>query len=310
LKRADLNLLNVFYAIMVERSVTRAAQRLAMTQPAVSNALRRLRHLLQDELFIKTPGGIRPTEKALEIWPTVEEALDKILEVTQPLTFRPADTRLTFNIAVTDTLVSRVVPVLATRLAEEAPNSRTNFHPHSDPASTAGLERGVLDCAVGMFPNPPPYLQREGLFSDDYVCVFRRGHPRLSARLSLDQLVDAKHLLVKQSTTQIGIVDAWLNLQGRKRDIVMVVNSAAEAISVICRTDLTTMAPHSYVMQVAHDFPLEVAPLPFEHPRILYKLAWHERTERDPARRWLRTVIRDVVRATCMPTERVVAATG
>jgi DNA-binding transcriptional LysR family regulator len=298
-KRIDLNLLNVFYAVMLERSVTRAAQRLAMSQPAVSNALRRLRHLFQDQLFIKAPGGIRPTEKATMIWPELQDALGKIRAVTLPPEFAPASTRLTFNIAITDTLVSRVIPALATRFVREAPHARPHFHLHSNPGSTAALERGVLDCAVGMFPNPSPELQIEGLFSDEYVCIFRRKHKLLRNPLSLDAFVSAKHVLVKQATWQLGIVDTWLSLLGRQREIVMMVNSCADAIAVVRETDLTAAVPRGYVDNRVLAQRLEIAALPFDNEKILYKLAWHERNARDPAQVWLRQIIREAVIHAC-----------
>lgn len=299
-KRIDLNLLNVFYAIMAERSVTRAAQRLAMSQPAVSNALRRLRHMFQDELFVKAPGGIRPTEKATLIWPDLQEALSKLRAVTMPPEFVPAETRLTFNIAITDTLVSRIIPALAIRFAREAPNARPHFHLHSNPGSTSALERGTLDCAVGMFPNPSAELQIEGLFSDEYVCIFRRGHPTLGNPLSLDAFVAAKHVLVKQATWQIGIIDAWLSLAGQKRDIVMVVNSCADAIAVIVNTDLAAAVPRRFVETTTSARALQIASMPFDNGKILYKLAWHERNTRNPAQVWLRQLMREVIAEVCV----------
>jgi DNA-binding transcriptional LysR family regulator len=308
-KRIDLNLLNVFYAIMAERSVTRAAQRLAMSQPAVSNALRRLRHLFQDELFVKAPGGIRPTEKAVLIWPDLQEALGKIRAVTMPPEFVPAETRLTFNIAVTDTLVSRVIPALAIRFAREAPNAKPHFHLHSNPGSTSALERGTLDCAVGMFPNPSVELQIEGLFSDEHVCIFRRGHPTLGIPLTLDAFVAARHVLVKQAIWQIGIIDAWLSLAGQKREIVMVVNSCADAIAVVESTDLAAAVPRRFVETTASGRRLQIAPMPFDNGKILYKLAWHDRNTGNPAQVWLRQMMREIVAEICTgaPAEPVSA---
>jgi len=297
-KRVDLNLMNVFYAVMAEGSVTRAAQRLSMTQPAVSNSLRRLRHLLRDELFIKVPGGIRPTDKALQIWPELQLALDQIRALALPPDFSPAMASLTFNVAITDTLISRVVPALSARFIALAPLSKLHFHLHSNPGSMSALERGGLDCAVGMFPTVDAELQMEGILADDYVCTFRRGHPTLKVPLSLSTFVGARHVLVKQATWQIGIVDTWLNLEAERREIVLVVNSSAEAIEVVRNTDLVAAVPERFALSLPHD-DLEIARLPFQHEKILYKLAWHRRTDRDPARSWLRKLVRDVVAETC-----------
>ncbi|MDX3810471.1 LysR family transcriptional regulator [Bosea thiooxidans] len=298
-KRIDLNLMNVLYAVMAEGSVTRAAQRLSMSQPAVSNALRRLRYLLKDELFIKVPGGIRPTEKALEIWPELQSALDRLRAIALPPEFEPARSTLTFNVAITDTLTSRVVPALASRFVREAPLAKLHFHLHSNPGSVTALERGAIDCAVGMFPTAESGLQLEGVLADDYICIFRRGHPDLSNPLTLQQFVAASHVLVKQATWQIGIVDNWLNLAAERRNIVLVVNTSAEAVEVVGDSDLAAAVPKGFAQSLPNLGALELAALPFWHEQILYKMAWHQRTDRDAARAWLRSLMRQTIAQTC-----------
>jgi DNA-binding transcriptional LysR family regulator len=298
-KRVDLNLMNVLYAVMAEGSVTRAARRLSMSQPAVSNSLRRLRYLLKDELFIKIPGGIRPTQKATEIWPNLQSALDQLRAIAVPPNFVPAKTNLTFGIAITDTLISRVVPALAARFVQEAPLAKLHFHLHSNPVSISALESGSIDCAVGMFPIAAADLQVDGILVDDYICVFRKKHQSLSNPLSFAEFVAAKHVLVKQATWQPGIVDTWLTVVGQRRNIVLVVNTAADAIEVVRRTDLVAIVPRQFILSIREIGNLVVADLPFEHEKILYKLAWHDRTDRDAARVWLRSIVRETVVKTC-----------
>ncbi|MBD8688366.1 MULTISPECIES: LysR family transcriptional regulator [unclassified Rhizobium] len=292
-KRIDLNLMNVLYAVLAEGSVTRAANRLSLTQPAVSNALGRLRHIMQDELFIKVPGGIEPTAKALEIWPDLQAAMDKIREIAVPQAFSPAQTSLTFNVALTETLISRILPDFTARFLKEAPQAKLHFHVHSNPSSINGLERGVLDCAVGMFPTLDAELAVEPLFTDQYVCIFRHDHPDLVAPVSKEAFLGAKHVLVKQATGQMGIVDKWLEQTGGARDISLVVNKAEEAIEIVRRSDLAAAVPLSFVQSYRNGQDLTVSPLPFVTHDIIYKMAWHKRTERDPARSWLRRVLRE-----------------
>ncbi|WP_192886685.1 LysR family transcriptional regulator [Agrobacterium sp. LAD9] len=298
--RIDLNLMNVLYTVLAEGSVTRAAQRLSMSQPAVSNALGRLRYIMKDELFIKVSGGFRPTERALEIWPDLQQAMEQIRAIALPLEFQASQTNLTFNVAITDTLVSRVASALAVRFVEEAPFAKLQFHLHSNPTSIDALQRGGLDCAVGMFPNVEADLQLEGVFSDRYVCVFRRGHGSLTTPLSLKAFIDAEHILVKQATRQLGIVDNWLSLKGYKRTVRLVVNRAEEAISIVRETDLVAAVPFSFAQSTLGAKTLEIADLPFEHEKILYKLAWHRRSYRDPARSWLRSLVRETIINTCV----------
>jgi len=297
--RIDLNLMNVLYTVLAEGSVTRAAQRLSMSQPAVSNALSRLRYIMKDELFIKVSGGFSPTERAHEIWPDLQQAMEQIRSIALPLDFQASQTNLTFNVAITDTLVSRVGPALAVRFTEEAPLAKLQFHLHSNPTSIDALQRGGLDCAVGMFPNVEADLQLEGVFSDRYVCVFRRGHGSLSVPVCLETFIDAEHILVKQATRQAGIIDNWLSLMGYKRNIKIVVNRAEEAINIARETDLVAAVPLSFAQSTPGVEALEIGDLPFELEKILYKLAWHRRSYRDPARSWLRALIRDIINRTC-----------
>ncbi|NKM88136.1 hypothetical protein GFL54_28410 [Rhizobium laguerreae] len=210
-----------------------------------------------------------------------------------------SQTNHTFNVAITDTLVSRVGPALAVRFAEEAPRAKLQFHLHSNPTSIDALQRGGLDCAVGMFPNVEADLQLEGVFSDRYICVFRRGHGSLSIPVSLDTFIDAEHILVKQATRQAGIIDNWLSLKGYKRNIKIVVNRAEEAINIARETDLIAAVPLSFAQSTPRVGAPEIGDLPFEQEKILYKLAWHRRSYRDPARSWLRALIRDIINRTC-----------
>ncbi|MGV4797093.1 LysR substrate-binding domain-containing protein [Rhizobium sp. F40D2] len=198
---------------------------------------------MKDELFIKVSGGFCPTERALEIWPDLQQAMEQIRAIALPFDFQASQTNLTFNVAIMDTLVSRVAPALAVRFAEEAPFAKLQFHLHSNPTSIDALQRGGLDCAAGMFPNVEADLQLEGVFSDRYVCVFRRGHGSLSIPVSLEAFIDAEHILVKQATRQAGIIDNWLSLKGYKRNVKLIVNRAEEAINIASETDLIAAVP-------------------------------------------------------------------
>ena len=294
-QRVDFNLLNVFYAVMMERSVTRAAHRLCMTQPAVSNALQRLRLVFQDELFTKVRDGVQPTERALMIWRRLEGAIETIRAVTLPEEFDPDATQMTFNLAVTDTLVQRVVPPLGERFVHEAPHGKIHFHRHSEPGSRQELERGTLDCAIGMFPSPVEGIRYEPLFADEYVCIMRRGHPAANAPVTLDSFMAARHVLVRMTPSWTGIVDAWLAMIDRQRDVVVVVNSATDAITMVLETDLFVALPRLFVEGDPRRDQLFQAPLPFATEKIIYKLAYHERTARDPAAIWMRKLVSDVV---------------
>jgi len=296
-RRIDLNLLLIFSAVMQERNVSRAAERLAMTQPAVSNALNRLRDLLRDEVFTRVAGGVKPTQKALDLWPAISEALDRITSSISPLGFDPAITVATFRFAVTDSLTPSLVPRLAILFAECAPRAQLQFHHHSNLTSTNDLMSGDLDCAVGMFPRLPSGLNASALMTDDYVCVMRADHPLAAAPLTLETFVSAVHVLMKPSGSGAGAVDNWLGFHGMTRRIAAVVTHFAEALQIVERTDLLSCMPKKYVeAEITAESRVVVAALPFETERILYKLAWHERNEHIPEQIWFRTMIEGLFR--------------
>ena len=292
--RMDLNLIEIFHAVMAERSVTRAARRLNLTQPAVSNALARLRQLLRDDLFTKVRDGVRPTERAIAMWPDIHEAIDKIRTVIGPPEFEPSTSQEIFNVAVTDALRYSLVPSLALDFAQQAPHAKLHMYPHTDSRSIPELEAGRLDCAIGMFPQLPPGLRAESLFADNFVCALRKGHPLLCSRLTLKALASARHVLVKTSGAGQGLVDSWLNLKGLTRHIVFVVGHFEDALEIVRQTDLLTAIPVrlTWMAQVAN---CQTAKLPFDSERILYKMLWHERSDRSAGQMWLRAAIKGLV---------------
>lgn len=294
-RRVDLNLLHIFRALMEERNVSRAAGRLSMTQPAVSNALNRLRDLLKDELFTRVVGGMKPTQRALNLWPSVKEALDVLNSSVLQIEFDPATTTSTFRFAVTDSLTPSMVPRLSVMFAATAPNAQLQFHHHSNLTSTNGLMAGELDCAVGMFPRLPSGLQAHALLTDDYVCVMRCGHPLANHPLSIDEFAHAVHVLMKPSGTGTGAVDNWLGFHQRARRIAVVVNHFHEALEIVSRTDLLSCMPRKYVEETLPDQAIAVRDIPFETEKILYKLAWHERTAHAPEQMWFRSLISNLL---------------
>ncbi|MBR0827737.1 LysR family transcriptional regulator [Bradyrhizobium manausense] len=295
--RFDLNLAAVLEAIMMERNVTRAAAALGMSQPAVSNALRRARALAGDRLFLKVAAGMQPTARMLAIWPELHRSLGMIRASITPHHFDPRTETTTFRLAVTDSLAVEAVSAITMRLRAAAPLSRIAFSIHTNANSLAGVERGTLDCAVGMFPALPRHMHVQGVRTDQYICVMRRDH-EFAQRLTLERFVAANHVLVTPSGNELGVVDGWLSLQGHARSIVAVVNHFADALRIVAESDLLTCVPQSYVegygraLTVKHG--LVTCALPFETERILHKMIWHERLHTHPAHQWFRALVADV----------------
>lgn len=304
--RLDLNLLVVIEAVMLERNVTRAAASLSMSQPAVSNALRRARKLAQDQLFLKTADGVQPTARMLAMWPELHRSLAVIRGSIAPQHFDPRTDATSFRIAVTDSLAEEAVCGIASKLRASSPHARIAFSFHTNASSLEGIERGTLDCAVGMFPALPRSIHVQGLRTDDYVCVMQREHP-LARELTLDQFAAASHVLVTPSGMDLGVIDGWLSLQGRNRTIVAVVNHFADALRIVADSDLVTCVPNGFVdgpgQALVAQHELVVRPLPFEAEKLIYKLVWHERLHTHPAHQWFRSLVADVCGSPADPAE-------
>jgi len=268
-----------------------------MSQPAVSNALLRARRLTKDDLFIKVAEGVRPTARMLAMWPELHRSLSALRAVVAPQAFEPRSSSATFRVAITDSIAAEAVTQIALRVRELAPEARVAFSVHTNASSTEGVERGTLDCAVGMFPALPRSLHVQGLLIDRYVCVMRKGHP-LAPGLTLDQFVNAAHVLVTPSGQELGVVDGWLSLQQRSRNVAVVVNHFVDALRIIERSDLLTCIPSRFLRSAHVSRAISVCELPFETEKILYKLVWHERVHGHPAHRWFHSIVADVCNAT------------
>ncbi|MEV0288548.1 MULTISPECIES: LysR family transcriptional regulator [unclassified Kribbella] len=295
--RIDLNLLVVLEAIMLERNVTRAAANLSMSQPAVSNALRRARKLTNDQLFLKVANGVQPTARMLAMWPELHRSLAVIRASIAPENFDPRADPTTFRLAVTDPLAAEGVRGITLKLRSTAPYARIAFSLHTNAGSLDGIERGTLDCAVGMFPAIPRGMHARGLRTDQYMCVMKSVHP-LTSSMSLDDFAAASHVLVTPSGTDLGAVDGWLSLQDRTRAIVAVVNHFADALRIVAESDLLTCVPSGFIdgpgRTILEQHDLVVRPLPFETEKLIYKLVWHERLQAHPAHQWFRSLVAEV----------------
>jgi DNA-binding transcriptional LysR family regulator len=297
----DLNLLRVFDVVMTERSVTRAAERLAMTQPAVSNALRRLREATHEDLFIPSPTGVTPTRQAEALWPSVRAALGGLREAFEPQAFDPRRDARSFTLAMADATAAVIVPALVRALDAEQAKVDLRFIPLASRDPRGLLEHGEADLALGFFPELPGALaaeegssamQLEHLWSCEYVCVMRRDHPLAAKRtLTLDAFCAAKHLRVSFAGRPRGFVDEALTHLGRERHVMITVNQFHSAGCVVRQSDLLTVLPRSFVPATGFETELALRALPFELPGIDVALLWHRRHEHDAGQRWLRATL-------------------
>lgn len=292
----DLNLLRVFDAVMTEQNLTRAANRLAMTQPAVSNAVKRLREALGDELLIRTAHGVKPTARADSLWPAVRRALAELEEAVAPRSFELAKAHATFRMAMADATAALLLPSLVRLIEREAPGIDIRMVPLTTREPRPLLLRGDIDMAIGFFPGVVAQLQgatetpirHERLYNGQYVCVMRNEHPLAKKELSLDAYCNANHLLVSFSGRARGLVDDALTNLGRERRILLTVNQFFTAGKVVAATDLLMVLPRHLIAATGMSDALISRELPFDMPDVHIDMLWHERDARSPGHRWLR----------------------
>ncbi|MGH8806914.1 MAG: LysR family transcriptional regulator [Noviherbaspirillum sp.] len=311
----DLNLLRVFDAVMTEQNLTRAAGRLAMTQPAVSNALRRLRDALGDELLIRTAHGVKPTPRAEGLWPAVRRALSELEEAIAPeQNFDIATANTTFRMAMADATAALWLPSLVRSIEREAPKLTVRMVPLTTREPRPMLLRGDIDLAVGFFPGVVSQLaggqgaqvspiRHEQLYSGRYVCVMRKSHPLAKDELTLDRYCAANHVLVSFSGRAHGLVDEALAQLGRERRILLTVNQFFTAGRVVATSDLITVLPHHLIASTGMPgTALVTKDLPFELPQVHIDMLWHERDTRSPAHKWLRAHLSGTTKETAVKT--------
>jgi len=301
----DLNLLRVFDAVMAERNLTRAAAHLALTQPAVSNALSRFKDSLGQELLTRTAHGVMPTPYAEKLWPEVRAALGQLRGALDPGDFNPQRDAASFRLAMADATAAVLLPPLIDHIEAERAMVNLRVLPLTTRDPRALLERGEADVAVGYFPEAIAELATQGaqgalhhkrLSESEYVCVMRRGHPLASEELTLDAFCAAHHLLVSFSGRPHGFVDQALASLNRSRRIVLTVNQFFTAGRVVARSDLLTVLPASFVDATGYQSQLVERAIPMVMPRIHVEAMWHMRHERESAHQWLRACLVDAMR--------------
>jgi DNA-binding transcriptional LysR family regulator len=300
LRTFDLNLLKVFDKVMAERSLTRAAQQLALTQPAVSNALRRLRETVGDELLVRQGRSLEPTARALELWPIVRDVLQRLQTSLTPHVFVPATAQDTFVLTLADATAAELMPGMVAVLAEQAPGVALRVVPLTTRDPRRMLDEGHADLAIGHFPavladltaraqaGAPETFLHQRLFTSDYVCVMRKDHPLAQGPLTLDGFCAAQHMLVSFSGRAYGYIDESLQALGRTRRVTLTVNQFFTAGRVVLQSDLLTVLPRHFVKITGYGDQLALRELPFDVAPIHVDALWHQRQQASSAHAWLR----------------------
>jgi DNA-binding transcriptional LysR family regulator len=294
--RYDLNLLRIFVALMEERSVTRAAERMGMTQPAVSNALSRLRQMLQDQLFVRERYGIQPTPIALELSPLIAEALAQLDDaVLGQQAFDPAHAERLFTIAPNGYVEFVIVPAVLARLEKVAPGIKLRLTPFGNDLAETGVVSGTTALVLGRIVDPPDNLVVQHLMDEGLACAVRADHPAIGDAMTREQFETMKHVnIVPPGRMRAGLFQA-LAQQQLKRDVAISVTNFFAAAEMVAVTDYCATLPSLICRQLMHDRRLKVLPAPVDLGSFPVQMAWHVRYRHDPAHRWLRALIGEVI---------------
>lgn len=291
----DLNLLLVFDAVMRDRNVTRAGSRIGMSQPAMSNALNRLRYHLGDALFVRGSEGMRPTPRALELAGPVREALETLESTLDSSEFSPGTAQRSFAIGCNDYAVATIIPAVMCRLDSEAPGVTLRLVPSAG-RTLDMLDQQDIDFGLSAFDEIPERFGARTLIEDSYVLMMRKGHPLSKGRLSIGRYAAARHLLVSPRGDPTGFVDRALAQHGLTRQIAITINNFSAAPSLLANSDLVMAGPKRIADAFAPLYDIVTREAPFTGPREFATavLVWHKRFANHPAYGWFRDLLVEV----------------
>ena len=303
LSKVDLNLFIVFDAIYTEANLTRAGQIVGITQPAVSNALSRLRETFNDPLFVRTAQGMVPTPMAQNIIGPVRNALQLLrVSVQESRIFNPLQANKTFRISMTDLIEAVILPPLFQRLRRQAPAVQIESFLAKRRETTKELAAGRIDFAVDAPLNTDPQVRHVKLLEDRYVCAMRKGHPLAKDKISLDDYLSLTHIHISSRRSGLGLVDLALGKMGIQRKIALRSQHYLMASQVMQQTDMAMTVPESF----AHRHSLHAVDLPVNDvPAQETHLYWHESTDQDPANRWMREQLIELCQQVCAQEKKL-----
>jgi DNA-binding transcriptional LysR family regulator len=313
----DLNLLRVFDALVEERSVTRAGERLGLSQSAISHALNRLRYVLSDELFVRVSDGMRPTSRAAEIAPRLREGLLQLQLALAPREFVPCRTTRRFTIACTEYAGTVLMPGFIARLRAEAPNAELRIRP-SNMGVAEALLAGRVDLAIGSFRRVPEPFTYEPLFRETRVWVLSVDHPAAGGDLTLERLAELSHMIISATgedehavdgyvvdhglerlvtRSELGLLQGALAAHGLRRVIGLTTPHFLAALAVVSQSDMAAPLPRRLAAAFADRYRLKLFEPPYPSPPFEIMALWRRDHGEERAIAWLRGVLRQVAAA-------------
>jgi DNA-binding transcriptional LysR family regulator len=291
----DLNQLVLFQHLMVERRVSKVADKLGLTQPAVSNTLAKLRRQFGDELFVRTPAGMMPTPFAEQLAEPIGYALGMIHSgLNQHSRFEPTSVKRSMTIGMTDIGEIVFLPALVERLRRDAPGISLATVRITATTLRDDMEAGKVDLAIGPLPQLKAGFFQRRLFRQRYVCLFRKGHALDRKRVSLADFKAAEHPIIVSAGTGHGKVDDLIRRAGVERTVRLTIPHFVSVGPLLRRTDMVATVTERLAESLAEPFDLTFRPHPIDLPEVAINVFWHAKVHRSPAHQWLRGVVFDL----------------
>jgi DNA-binding transcriptional LysR family regulator len=310
----DLNLLKVFEALMEERSATRAGARLGLTQSAISHALNRLRYVLKDELFVRGPDGMQPTERAAEIAPRLRQGLLQLQLALAPSEFIPASSDRRFTITCTEYAGAVLIPAFLARLRTEAPHASLTVLP-SNLGVAETLRSGRADLAIGSFRRFPEWFVGEKLLRETRVWALSADHPAARDALTIERLAELPHLVISATgedehaiegyvadhglerlvtRSDAGVLQGVFAAHGLRRNVAMTTPHFLAALAAVSQSDIAALLPRRLATAFVGRYRLALFEPPYPSPPIEVMSLWHRENGDQPAIAWMRRLLREV----------------
>jgi DNA-binding transcriptional LysR family regulator len=292
LRRIDLNLLTVFDAVMQEGNLTRAANKIGMSQPAVSDAVSRLRHVLKDELFIRTSHGMKPTPRAQQYAGQVKRILDLVtLMLSETESFDVVTSERVFNLVLGDYGELVILPALMQYLDDMQAGISVNVLSQHRPALEESLRTGAVDFIVTPEPIVDPAVKSELVTTEKLVSMVRRDHPQIRDAMTLEQFVALRHVVLEWPDDRGSMVDQRLRAEGMQRNCHMRVHSFFDMPRVVASTDMVCSIPSQMAYHFATSHKLTSFPIPLQEIDVHLYLNWYSSFDSDPGIQWLKSAI-------------------
>ncbi|HDS1235898.1 transcriptional regulator LeuO [Pluralibacter gergoviae] len=293
LRAVDLNLLTVFDAVMQERNITRAAQLLGMSQPAVSNAVSRLKTVFNDELFVRYGRGIRPTPRAAQLFGAIRQALQLVQNELPGTGFEPASSDRVFNLCVCSPLDDRLTSLILNKVSELAPNIHLIFKSSLNQNAEHQLRYQSLEFIIGYEAFSPPDFASTPLFHDEMVLVHSANHPRLKGPLRESDIYREEHAVVSLER-YASFSQPWYDTQEKQAAIAYQGAALSSVLNVVSQTHLVAIAPRWLAESCIDSLNIKLLPLPLKLNSRTCFLSWHEAAGHNKAHQWMKSLLNTV----------------